>query len=233
MSGIINLTIVATVSLLFMTGTATAVRNDTLQDLYSGSIAFDVYREGEKIGRHHVAFAETKTGTRVDTLVELEVRVLIFTAFKYRYFSSAEWDSEGLESIEVTVDDDGKHFSMEALRLNGALNIRTKKDRYSVPAPIFPTNHWNAGVLTQSRVLNTLTGHVNDVRITPQGREFVGTEGGDVEATRYAYTGDLETETWYDDAGRWVKMRFRGRDGSDIEYICRRCQGGEMTKSKL
>ena len=216
-----------------MVDSASAPRNGPPYDLYGGSITFDIHREGEKIGLHHVAFAESKNGTRVDTLVEMEVRFLIFTAFKYRYFSSAEWDSQGLASLNVTVDDDGEHFSMEALRLNGALNISTNRERYSVPVPVFPTNHWNARVLTQSRVLNTLTGQVNDVRIILQGRETVETEEGDVESTRYAYTGDLETETWYDDAGRWVKMRFQGRDGSNIEYICRRCQGGEMTKPEL
>ena len=49
-------------------------------------------------------------------------------------------------------------------------------------------------------------------------------------ATRYAYTGDLDNEVWYDDVGRWVKMRFKGRDGSTIDYVCRRCQGGPAGK---
>jgi len=53
----------------------------------------------------------------------------------------------------------------------------------------------------------------------------VETERGDVFATHYVYSGELDTEVWYDDEGRWVKMRFKGRDGSTIEYVCRRCQG--------
>jgi geranylgeranyl diphosphate synthase type II len=56
-------------------------------------------------------------------------------------------------------------------------------------------------------------------------REYVATERGQVPATYYRYTGDLLAELWYDDDGRWVKMRFKGRDGSMIEYVCRRCQG--------
>jgi hypothetical protein len=62
-------------------------------------------------------------------------------------------------------------------------------------------------------------------------REFVDTERGPVMATRYAYHGDLETEVWYDDFGRWVKMRFAGRDGSTIEYVCTLCQGGTVGKT--
>ena len=84
---------------------------------------------------------------------------------------------------------------------------------YEIPAPILPTDHWNAAVLGNTRVLNTLTGIVNDVRINKLGRTEVATEVGQVSATHYAYTGDLQTEVWYDDAGSWVKMRFKGNDG--------------------
>jgi hypothetical protein len=42
----------------------------------------------------------------------------------------------------------------------------------------------------------------------------------------------LNTEVWYDDLGRWVKMRFNGPDGSAIEYVCRRCQGSDAKKAQ-
>ena len=112
------------------------------------------------------------------------------------------------------------------------LRIDNTDEAFTVDLPLFPTNHWNAQVLGQDRVLSTLTGRVNEVRIQPQGRETVATERGDLPATRYTYTGDLETEIWYDDAGRWVKMRFEGRDRSTIEYVCRRCQGGSFSKAE-
>jgi hypothetical protein len=52
------------------------------------------------------------------------------------------------------------------------------------------------------------------------------TGNGPVTATRYRYSGELETEAWYDDAGRRVKLRFKGRDGTPIAYKCRPGQGG-------
>ena len=54
---------------------------------------------------------------------------------------------------------------------------------------------------------------MNNVRIEARGQEYVPTEGGDAKAMRYAYTGELETEVWYDQEDRWVKMRFVGKDG--------------------
>ena len=91
-------------------------------------------------------------------------------------------------------------------------------------SPLFPTNHWNAGVLGQTRVLNTLTGKINNVSILSKGIETVSTENGPIKATRYVYSGDLDNEVWYDDLGRWVKMRFKASDGSTINYVCKSCQ---------
>jgi hypothetical protein len=39
----------------------------------------------------------------------------------------------------------------------------------------------------------------------------------------YRYSGELELDAWYSEAGRWLGMRFKGRDGSTIEYFCRNC----------
>jgi len=36
------------------------------------------------------------------------------------------------------------------------------------------------------------------------------------------------TEVWYDDWGRWVKMQFASRDGTKIDYVCKRCQGPKI-----
>ena len=116
-------------------------------------------------------------------------------------------------------------FSLLAVRKSDVFQLNVPDGVVSVDAPLYPTNHWNPAVVEQVRVLNTLTGKINNVQIKAQNKESVLTENGTIEATRYAYSGDLETEVWYDDAGRWVKMRFKARDGSTINYVCRRCQG--------
>ena len=64
------------------------------------------------------------------------------------------------------------------------------------------------------------------MRIDTVGKEPIMTERGEVMATKYLFSGELENTVWYDGAGRWVKMKFEGRDGIPITYNCRRCQGG-------
>ena len=194
--------------------------------LYGDGIDFDVIRKGETIGAHEVRFEHDANGWNVRSLFELEVRFLAFFAFRYRYEADARWVKGELHRLRTNTNDDGERFSMLVTRSGDRMQIHLKEKTYSTEAPIIPTNHWNADVLGQKRVLNTLTGNVNNVTLVAKGREAIPTERGDVVATRYTYTGDLvDTEVWYDDAGRWVKLRFMGRDGTPIEYACRRCQG--------
>ncbi len=195
--------------------------------LYGDGIDFDVIRDGEKIGIHEVRFDRDAYGWKVRSLVELEVRFLAFFSFRYRYEADARWVKGELQSLLTNAIDDGERSSLLATRSGDQMQIRFKGQAFSIKAPIIPTNHWNASVLRKKRVLNTITGKVNDVVLVASGRESISTELGDVPASRYTYTGDLvDTEVWYDDEGRWVKLRFLGRDGTPIEYACRRCQGG-------
>ena len=61
--------------------------------------------------------------------------------------------------------------------------------------PILPSTHWNAQVIAASRVLNTLDGKIDAIKLEPVGQEFVATGAGPRPATHYRYTGDIQAET--------------------------------------
>jgi hypothetical protein len=200
--------------------------------LYGQEINFAVLRNGQEAGRHSVRFDRNGPVLTVDSAFHLQIDLLFVTIFRYRYQAQEEWRDGQLDRLTVQVDDDGRPFALKAERKGTKLTVRNGGDNYSVDAPLYPTNHWNARVLGENRVLNTLTGRVNRVIIRPVGREAIPTERGPVMTTRYAYSGELENQVWYDDAGRWVKMRFAGRDGSVIDYVCRLCQGGASREAR-
>lgn len=200
--------------------------------LYGEEIYFDVYRKGDKVGYHRVRFSGSASDLTVQSDFQLRIDVLFITVFRYLYQSEGRWRQGQLERLTASVDDDGKVVAVDVVPSGGRLKVESADKAFMTDSPLFPTSHWNAEVLGQTRVLNTLTGQINDVRIEPRGRETITTERGTVTATRYAYTGALQTEVWYDDAGRWVKMRFNGPDGAEIEYVCRRCQGAGAAKAE-
>ncbi|MAZ01643.1 MAG: hypothetical protein CMN56_00725 [Sneathiella sp.] len=193
--------------------------------LYGDEIVFDVYREGTLVGFHTVKFSENEGYLNVRSVFQLDIKFLFITAYSYLYESDARWRDDQLQKLEARVDDNGDLSIVKAAQEGGGMRIESVNGQADSEVSLFPTNHWHAGVLNQTQVLNTLTGRINDVQIVDGDRETVDTEKGPIQATRFAYTGDLENEVWYDDRGRWVKMRFKGTDGSIIDYVCRRCQG--------
>jgi hypothetical protein len=194
--------------------------------LYGENVTFDVLRDGIPVGSHTVSFSRDEASLLVETQFEIAIKFLIFTAYTLDYSSKARWREGKLIVLEARTDDDGEIGLVKARRSNGLIRITGPDGSKAVTRDLFPTNHWNVAVTESAEVLNTITGQVNKVRMRNLGLETITAEGIEIEARRWAYTGDLQNEVWYDDKGRWVKMRFAGKDGSLIEYVCTKCLGG-------
>jgi len=191
---------------------------------YGNKIEFDVFRDGEKVGKHIVRFKELSLDKfEVTSRLDLQITFLKIPVYDYAYFSNALWKKGRLIGLTVSIDDDGEKSSIHASTQRRTLVVVGPKGKSIVPHAIFPTNHWNAAVLRENQVLNTLSGEISQVKITKRPIEKIRAEGRLVTATKYQYTGDIETNVWYDDKGRWVKMRFRDKGGSIIDYECTAC----------
>ena len=192
-------------------------------NLYENKILFDVVRDGKKVGSHEVNFLGDQDDFWVTTRFELEIKVLFIRAYAFKYFSKANWKNSVLSEISIIVDDDGEPFSLKGRQEAGEFVVESSKTNFKTPLPLFPTNHWNSSVVNEKVVLNTLTGELNRVEIIARGVETLQSGHGKIKGQRYSYTGDLDTEVWYDEKGRWVGMKFEGKDGKTITYVCQKC----------
>jgi len=191
--------------------------------LYGDKLEFAVLRDGAVVGNHLVTFKKANADLEVTSKFNLKLSILGIPIYKYQYDSVEYWSDGMLMSLKVDVNDDGSKKQNIAARknenfwVNGVIIGRAKSNN------LFPTNHWNADVLQQSKVLNTITGKVNLTNIQNEGQEVIAARGGDIKASKYSYSGDLNVTVWYDEDGRWVKLKFKGEDNSDIEYFCLTC----------
>lgn len=191
--------------------------------LYGDELVFDVRRDGVTVGEHKVTFRRVGDTVHVAADFAIDIRFLGFSAYRYRYLSNSAWRGDCLVSLEANVNDDGKQTRVTAVREGNQMRVEGGRGDVVGPAELFPTDHWHPGVLGTERVLNTLTGGINRVRIEDRGPATLASGNGTLAARHYAYTGELATEVWYDASGRWVGMRFAGKDGSTIEHRCRSC----------
>lgn len=191
--------------------------------LYGEEMLFTVERNGRPVGEHRVRFARDGEDIVADVRFALTIDVLFVTAYRYTYTSSSRWRQGCMVALDALVDDDGKRERVSARADGDVLRIEGPSGPGAAPLGVYPTDHWHPGVLGATAVLNTLTGRVNAVRIVDRGPAAVPVGGRVRPARHYAYTGDLDTEVWYDAEGRWVRLRFAARDGSTIESVCVRC----------
>ena len=76
-------------------------------ELYGGSIAFSVFRNGKKIGSHKVNFKGEPECFTVKAECRLAVNLLFFTAYKFEYSSVAQWSEGSLISLDVSTKVNG------------------------------------------------------------------------------------------------------------------------------
>ena len=193
-------------------------------DLYPKGLTFDVKRNGDRVGRHTVAFKQTgKAEFQVNTMMTVTITLLSIPVYRYRYTSETAWQDGQMIRLTAEQNDYGDVSHVRALRQDQTWTITGPGVRVQSQKQLYPTNHWHAGVIAQREVLDTLTGQITDVTITPGEAERVKAQGRSVTATPYRYTGDIQVTVWYDQAGRWVKMAFEAGEGSEMEYYCSEC----------
>jgi hypothetical protein len=192
---------------------------------YDGSHSFAAFRNGQRIGTHKLEFERKGDQLVVSTSIDLAVRMLGFTAYRYTHRSREVWTGEDLWSVESSTDDDGKQYAVRAARQGEKLVVDRstpgagERLREILPLGTLPSTHWNARQTGQSQLLNSQKGTVEPIRVTPLGRESIRTASGTVEAMRYRYEGGVKMDQWFDERGRWVKTTFQAPDGSTIDYL--------------
>lgn len=195
--------------------------------LYGDGLSFDVRRGGRPVGRHDVRFEPRPDGALAVTAASrIEVTLLGLTVYRFSYRSSSLWRDGEPVAVDAATDDGGDASRVRARLQGGLFVVEADGRREAAAAPVFPTDHWHPGVLGRDRVLNTITGRIASVTLLDRGPDLVETGDGPRPARRWDYEGDLRASVWYDDEGRWVGLRFVARDGSTIDYVCRRCGPG-------
>ncbi len=180
---------------------------------------YEILRNGSPVGTHRVDLKRQPRYTEVRAQTRIDIRLLGLSLYRFLYTAEELWDEQGLLRLTVSLDDDGKQSRLDGERSDGVFRWTVDGgETRRQPLPVFPTNHWNSGILAQRQVLNTLTGKLNIVDISPADPE-PGFDG----ARTFRYRGELQLTSWYDRRGNWLGMRFEGEDGATIEYRCRDC----------
>ena len=187
-----------------------------------GELDFTVLRDGDKVGTHKIDFHRNGDALEVDIETRIAVKLAFITVFRFEHDGHEVWRDNKLVAMETKTNDDGEdHTLMAEADGSGELKIVGDGKERVAKAGIVPASLWNHNFLDGKELLNSLDGSDLAIDVAFKGDEAVTVNGKSVPARHYSMTGEFQRELWYD--GDWilVKIAFKGKDGSDIQYVLR------------
>ena len=199
---------------LLLAAAALAHAGDDAPAAGTRTYAFKAFLDGKPIGEHRFTVVADGGARRVTSEADFTVKVLGFTAYRYRHHAEERWAGDCLASLRSTTDDDGKPARVSLARTDDANEIVTDSGRRTEPGCLMSYAYWNPALREQRRLLDPQTGKVNAVRVERAGSGSVVVGGRDVAATDWRITGgESPIDVWISDGGDWVGLDSRVANG--------------------
>lgn len=182
-------------------------------------IHFRAMHRGTPCGEHTIAFRLDGDRLVVTTHIEIAVKVLFITAFRFMHDAEEVWQGGRLMSVKSTTNDNGTPQQVSGYATAEGFRLLGEDGPFLAAAQLLTSNMlWDYRIVRESRLIDVQ--HGNEVGLVAKllGEEDVATPQGSVRARRYQiitphYAGSL----FYDGDGRWVKGLIE-QQGEVLEY---------------
>ncbi|MEO1539673.1 MAG: DUF6134 family protein [Pseudomonadota bacterium] len=179
---------------------------------------FRIVRGGSNIGEQTITVEKTGERLRVAIDIEIAVKLLGITAYRYEMSNVETWSNGAVQTISARTRDNGKDAYVEAERTVAGLNVRGSGYTGTVRGDIATTTYWTTAFLKRPVWISTQDGAPFDITARQAGPFQFPTTSGSVSATQWQTSGDLELALFYDAQGEWVGSEFDAQ-GTAARFI--------------
>jgi Family of unknown function (DUF6134) len=181
---------------------------------------FEVFLDDKLIGYHHFTLRERGDGRELQSSARFEVKLLLFTAYRYVHDDTETWSGDCLQSLTSRTDDNGKQFSVNARQQGAAMKVVTASKTSALNGCVMSFAYWNPLMLQQTQLLNAQTGEYDRVTITALGDESRSIRGSTQLTHHYRVAGNkLKIDLWYSSSGDWLGLESTADNGRRLRYI--------------
>jgi hypothetical protein len=184
-------------------------------------LEFVVVRNDEAIGSHVIDVLRDGDTTSVKISTNVVVKVAFIPVYRFEHAGIETWKGRQLIALKSRTNDDGTSHQLAVVAEGDHLRVAGDGSQATAAAAILPASLWNAGIVYQKTLLNTLDGTQMPIAVIDKGEEAVLASGKQVAAHHYTISGGINREVWFDRSNTLVRVEFAGKDGSDIVYQLR------------
>ncbi len=181
---------------------------------------FDVFRKGDRIGTHAIRFTESGGALRVESQLDLTVKMAFITVYRYEQTGQDDWQDGALVRTSIRTIDDGKDTLVVATTREGKLVVEGPTGTYETSlGSMTDLSFWNEAITDAPPVIDSQSGELIKIAVQPDAIETITVRGQSISARRFtmAATKGRSGTVWYDDAGGLVKAIVLTR-GETLAY---------------
>ena len=188
---------------------------------------FEIFRNNIKIGFHKLSFQNIEDKIVVNTQIEMIVKLIeIIPVFKYFHEGTEIWINNQFVEAKTFTKKNNRKFKFTAKRKGSKIEIKSREKVFLVDGNTLITSYWQQNWLKKRILIDSQHGKKRLINVEKKGFERIKTSNTTIFAQKYKVTGTqdkpngkkIDYEIWYDEKGRWVKIRFFVKK-SLIEYF--------------
>ena len=182
----------------------------------NASRTFRVVRDGSDIGEHRLSISRAGDEVRVSIDIELKVKILGITAYRYEMANREVWRAGKLISVNSTSNDDGDPAFCRVTRAGDELAVEGSVWSGTVPGDSVTTTYWSYDFLKSPLWISTADGDPLKVQVAKAGTGEIPSAAGPLETEKWSVKGDMDIDLHYVNR-EWVSVRFDA-GGEDALY---------------
>ena len=144
--------------------------------------------------------------------------VLFINAYRYHHEALERWNGNCLQLLVSRTETNGERLAVNAVARGSRLVVARPEGRDEHEGCVMSFAYWNPQILNARRLLNSQTGELLPVTVTPRSEETVAVRGAPRTAQRYRISAPgLQIDVWYADAS-WVALEAPAAGGRRLRY---------------
>lgn len=194
---------------------AAAIERDSASQEWN----FRVYLDDSEIGFHHFQLTEEGGKQRLTTVADFRVKILFFTAFSYEHVNEETWSGDCLDSIQSRTVANGKEFAVSGRRDGAGFAVEANSGSSEVPGCVKTFAYWNPDILEEPVLMNSQTGELLPVTVSPVIEETLNVRGEETPANRYRLVAkNMQLDVWYSRDRQWLALESTVKGGRKLRY---------------
>ena len=192
--------------------------------------SFDVIRKNKIIGNLNTKFIEYEDSLILHSILDIDVKVLFFPAYKFFQETKEVWKDGNFISIDGFTDfEDDREYKIDGKDEDGFFKVSGMDGQLELDEAIMPLNYWNKQMLFEEEVFDTQKGIVRKINVKKLDDEIIKINKIELKAEKYVFNATKNPKDkgpfpeyllWYIN-DELIKMEFKNPKDKKIVTIIR------------